>query len=103
MDEAPAGPEPHLVEKPLDGAPARPGEAVAYFLLLLGRMDVDGAAPGERNGVREVLRANGSQGMRCNAEHGAWQGGDGAGRRLDEARIPVGITQEAALARTCAC
>ena len=81
-----------------DRAPARPGHAILDFLHLLGGMDVNRPAFGERNDRREFVRCHGAQAVRRDADIGAGQARDGLARGGHQFGELIDRADEAALA-----
>ena len=71
VDQAPAPVDLGIGEQPFDRPRARPGDAVLDLLHLLGDMDVDRAAAGQRRNRAELLRRHGAQAVRRDADHRA--------------------------------
>ena len=99
VDQAPARVDVHVVEQPLHGARAGPGDAVLHLARLLGGVDVDGAGGPSLDERAQLGGIDGAQRMRRDAEGGAGEPIDVAAARLQEPREAVEIEQEARLPR----
>ena len=97
VDQAPARVEAHVVQQPLHGARAGPGDAVVHLARLLGGVDVDGAGGPSLDERAQLGRIDGAQRMRRDAEGGARKPRDMAAAGLQQPREAIEIEQEARL------
>ena len=88
----------------MHGTLAGPGEAVLDLLDLFGGVNVDGAAVSERQQCGQLIRRDGAQAVRRDAEIGASQRADRLAGVRQQSRKLIDITDEAPLAvmRRCA-
>ncbi len=104
VDDAPSGVEGGVVEEPLDGAAAAPGEGLCDFAGLLGCVEVDGGGGRERAGGGEgedggeLFGCDGAQAVGGEAEVCVGEVAEGGATAVDDEGEEFGVADESALA-----
>ncbi len=99
VDQAPARIDIGVVQQPFDRATPTPGDAVIDFTQLLGNVNVNRAAGGEREDQGQFIRGHGSQAMWRDADDGIAEAFDCGATCLDELGVGIRRVDKAPLLR----
>ena len=87
-----------MIEEPLHGPLAAPGEAVLHLAFLFGDVNVDRRATGQGRDQSQLLGRHGPQAVRRDANQGVREGANRPAAFLQESREGVGRVEEPPLA-----
>ncbi len=97
MNQAPLLVDVIVIEQPIDGTPAGPGEAIVNFLGLFGDVNVDGRLVGHGGDGGQLFRRHGAQRVRSHADNAGAQWLQGSPASIQQTFVTAHTIDKAAL------